>query len=219
MTPVQYNGVSYETNDPVPLHYWLWNFEGDLAFDVGANHGQSLRAMVTAGRFRRAVALEPSAEAWEVLVREFGSDGRVTLLQGAAAERTGTLELSVCAGAIQGGELLAPELVGHSPDLWWSGETGRRTVRCVTLDALAAQYGVPQLVKVDTEGGEVRVLEGAGTLMGRTEWLVEWHSPALRDTCQEMLSAYRLEVIPYPYPDGVPPYDAEPQNGWIRATL
>lgn len=214
------SGVFYDTNDPEDVHYRLWcPFSGELAFDVGANYGQSLRAMVTSGRFARAVACEPSDEAFAVASGEFGSDSRVTLLQTAVSDHDGTIELSVCTGPIQSGELLCPDMIGKSPDSWFSGEVSRRTVPCTTLDSLAAEYGMPQLVKVDTEGSEVKVLNGASSLLGRTEWIVEWHSLVLRDQCAAILDGYELEVIPYPYPDGVPPYGGEPQNGWIKAAL
>lgn len=212
--------VFYETNDPPEVHNRLWDeFSGYLAFDIGANYGQSLRAMVTAGRFRKAVACEPSYEAFAVASSEFGSDRRVTLLQTAVGDIFGVVELSVCEGAIAGGELLPPDMVGNSPDSWWSGEIARRSVPCTTLDLLAADHGMPDMVKVDTEGSEVRVLRGAGALLGHTEWLVEWHSPALREQCKEILAGYRLEEISYPYPGGRPPYEGEPQNGWLKATL
>lgn len=214
------SGVSYETNDPAGVHYRLWGeFSGSLAFDIGANYGQSLRAMVTAGRFARAVACEPSDEAFAVLQGEFGGDSRAELLQVAVAGHIGSMDLSVCERAISGGELLSPGMIGKSPDQWFSGEIARRSVPCTTLDSLAGEHGMPQLVKVDTEGSETLVLRGGTALLGRTEWLVEWHSPALREECREILSGYRLEVIPYPYQGGQVPYPGEPQNGWLKARL
>jgi hypothetical protein len=107
--------------------------------------------------------------------------------------------------------------MGTSPHPFFTGETERRTVPCVTLDALAARYGKPDLVKVDTEGSEVLVLRGGASLMGQAQWLIEWHSPALRDACRDLLAEYEQEVIPFP--GGTQDYGGETQNGWLLAKL
>jgi FkbM family methyltransferase len=209
VSPAGPTGIAYVSDEPEPVHSYMWSqFGGDLAFDVGANTGQSARAML-AGRFSRVVACEPAIESFTSLAREHGADPRVTLLHTAVGETDGELELSVCPHAIANGHLLSPALIGRSPHPFFRDEQGRRTVPCVTLDTLAARYGMPGLVKVDTEGSEVLVLRGARSLM-------EWHSPALQEACRELLDGYRQEVINYPEGDH-PPYEGEPQCGWLLA--
>jgi len=47
-----------------------------------------------------------------------------------------------------------------------------------TLDTLAAQFGVPDFIKIDIEGAEVRALEGARTIAShaKSRFLVEMHA-------------------------------------------
>lgn len=53
---------------------------------------------------------------------------------------------------------------------------GTTEVRAVTVDALAAEYGAPDVVFVDVEGFECRALVGAaGTFAARPDWSVEVH--------------------------------------------
>jgi hypothetical protein len=54
----------------------------------------------------------------------------------------------------------------------------------------------PCLIKVDVEGGEVDVLRGATKLLATrsVRWIVEVHSPTLREECESVLRAANLEV-------------------------
>jgi hypothetical protein len=68
-----------------------------------------------------------------------------------------------------------------------------------TLDSLAERIHQPCLVKVDIDGGEVTLLEGARTLLhsSETRWIIEVHSNALQKKCLEILRAanYRTLVV------------------------
>jgi hypothetical protein len=46
------------------------------------------------------------------------------------------------------------------------------TVQVTTMNALAEQFGVPELVKMDVEGSELDALRGGDALLGRTELFV-----------------------------------------------
>ncbi len=69
----------------------------------------------------------------------------------------------------------------------------------ITLDSLGARIQQPCLVKVDIDGGEVRLLDGAQTLLRspETRWIIEVHSNALQEKCLEILQAanYRTIVV------------------------
>jgi len=194
----------------------LWDgYTGRLGFDIGANIGQS--AAVMAPRFGRVICCEPNQGAYADLAVAYSGDPKFTLLMVAAADRDGIMSLSACRDSKS--ELLSPDLIGKSPDPWFSGELWRVLVPCFTVATLAAAYGVPDFVKVDTEGSEVLVLRGARPVLGQADWLVEWHSPALREECRRLLAGAGLKVteVAFPYPEGRPPYEGEPQNGWLRA--
>jgi hypothetical protein len=63
-----------------------------------------------------------------------------------------------------------------------------------TLDSL--EIVPPCLIKVDVEGAEMDVLHGATKLLATrgVRWIIEVHSPLLRDQCKRVLSAADLEV-------------------------
>jgi len=69
---------------------------------------------------------------------------------------------------------------------------------CCSLDALLSVVP-PCFIKMDIDGGEVAVLEGAGRLLRSIDsrWLIETHSPQLEQNCISILSraGYQTHVI------------------------
>jgi hypothetical protein len=73
------------------------------------------------------------------------------------------------------------------------------TEQQTTLDSLGERIDQPCLVKVDIDGGEVSLLDGARTLLHspETRWIIEVHSNALQEKCLEILQSanYRALVV------------------------
>src|ERR1700692_2211715 len=73
------------------------------------------------------------------------------------------------------------------------------TEQQTTLDSLGERIDQPCLVKVDIDGGEVSLLDGARSLLysSETRWIIEVHSTALQKKCLEILQAanYRTLVV------------------------
>ena len=69
----------------------------------------------------------------------------------------------------------------------------------VILDSYLDNIQFPCLVKVDIDGGEVMLLEGARQLLASpgVRWIVEVHSPALQEQCLEIFrrANYRTVVV------------------------
>lgn len=129
---------------------------GTWIIDVGANVGfftKRFASWVSCGG--SVLALEPERVnfvALEQTISPFSGD-RVHLLRAAAAEVTGTLYL----------RLSENNHVDHR-----LAEDGV-SVPSLTLDDLMTQYGWPavSLIKIDVQGAEGRVLDGAGQLIER----------------------------------------------------
>lgn len=68
-----------------------------------------------------------------------------------------------------------------------------------SLDALLPSVELPCLIKMDIDGGEVAVLEGAKEVMRlpRVRWLIETHSPWLESRCISLLelNGYETRII------------------------
>ena len=73
------------------------------------------------------------------------------------------------------------------------GATTRDDGSVVALDDVAVEDGgfVPDLIKIDVEGDELLVLEGAERILSerRPHLIVEVHSPALDESCRDLLTS------------------------------
>lgn len=220
----EHTGREYATADASETSHAIWSLfpAGVRGWDIGANDGQSVDRMLEMG-FTEVFALEPSRLAFDDLIRNWAHDLRVTLLPVAASDHDGTMQLSSRPFPMHASNQL---VAMHMPDdrtrldFWWDDRiTETVTVPCVTLDSLAADYGTPDLVKVDVEGGEELVLQGAKDLIAQreTSWLVEFHSPKLLRAVLGLLDGYDLDW--YRNPDDILDHD-DPNldvNGWVVA--
>lgn len=204
--------------DPPAIFPRLWEgFSGSLGFDVGTNCGQSLHIM--SERFGTVVGFEPCAESHEVASRAYP---RIEILHAAVSDHDGEVTLALIEGEqADTGQLVSPGTHGMEwdPGDWEDGRVTRVQVPCWTLDTLATTLGDPDFVKVDTEGHEARVLEGAPKLLAarRTSWLVEFHNPDLYAWCKGRLEAADCEVETVRHPSYPPHSQMWHQHGWIRA--
>lgn len=90
------------------------------------------------------------------------------------------------------------------------------------LDALLSHIGQPCLVKIDVEGAEAHVLEGAPKLLQtpRVRWIIETHAKTLEQTCRSMLrrAGLHTEVVDNAWWRTLLPEKRPiPHNRWIVA--
>jgi FkbM family methyltransferase len=147
---------------------------GSTFVEVGAHLGYfTLVGAHLVGETGRVIALEPDPRNARVL-RENVAKGdmsmAVTLIEAVAGAVDGTAEF------ITGHDYVS-RLPGSDERLRLADDVGQ--VVQVRLDSL--QLGnAPLVVKVDVEGAEAQVLQGASQLLSSdADWIVEAHSPAL----------------------------------------
>lgn len=209
--------------DPPEIAFMLWDgfgggWEGPprgYGWDIGANCGQSIPPM--SKLFTRYTGFEPHPESYEYCRVQY-PDADVRNL--AVSYQDGEIELALPAGEqTETGQLVTP----GTPDMEWSTKdwsvVPRMRVPCRTVDSLVTELGMPDFIKVDTEGHEVRVLDGAKKTLdvARTDWLIEFHSQANSLWCQGELMerGYQLELVRHPhYREGRRLWKA---HGWLRA--
>lgn len=151
------------------------------AIDVGANVGFFSVLMARELPGRRVLAIEPTPGALARLHANLSRNGvadRVLVVEGAAAAEAGHFDLSV----IEGREEYAS--LGPLVHTAIAGEA-HRTVRVATttLDDLVEAHGLaPGFIKIDVEGAEAAVLEGARQTLARHRPVVmaEINDPLLR---------------------------------------
>ena len=164
---------------------------GDLVFDVGANRGEFARACLALGA--EVVCVEPQPAAAAAL-RELP----VTVVEAAVADTPGVAELHV-SGDDRYSSLL-PDWIDAHRGYWGWAERSTLEVRQLTLDMLIAQYGMPDFLKVDTEGLEDRVLAGLTVPPARLSF--EYHGGRypldvaldVAGRCVRMLPGYRFRM-------------------------
>lgn len=121
---------------------------GDLCFDIGANVGQTIEALISVHSV--VIAVEPNPNCLPVLKYQFQWNKNVTLVMKAVGASTGYADF-YCHGTDS-----TASLRNDWPHL--HDEVIR--VDVTTLDELIGEFGLPKLIKVDVEGRELEVFQG-----------------------------------------------------------
>jgi FkbM family methyltransferase len=140
----------------------------DMVLDVGANTGQYGRALRAVGFRGPIISFEPLPDAYEQLAEAARLDGRWTALRYALGATNCHSTIHV-AGNSWSSSLL-PMLPGHTKAAPASAYVDEKPVEVRTLDSLAGQLCADArrvLLKVDTQGFTLAVLEGASEMLAR----------------------------------------------------
>ena len=159
---VEYGGLKYLLTRETVFGYYLHLFElrtadilcslsGDVFLDVGANVGQY--AIPLAKRFQTVVAVEPNPVAVEILQRNLARN-RLT-------------NVRIISKAISSNRGYVLLIEGEYLTTWGLNQTGARNIRVesITIDDLLEEFEKVDLMKVDIEGQESRVLLAAQSLV------------------------------------------------------
>jgi FkbM family methyltransferase len=139
----------------------------DAVVDVGANAGQYGELLRASGYRGRLVSLEPVSEAYEELRRRAAADGAWEAVRVAVSDSDGELTLNVTDDSRSSSALPRNERFADKPG-WAPRES--RTVPARRLDGLVDELlrpGERAFLKVDVQGYERQVLDGAGAALGR----------------------------------------------------
>jgi FkbM family methyltransferase len=137
-----------------------FGFSPTHVIDVGANHGNWTRASMQFFPDASYTLLEPQ-DHLKVHVEGLIAAGRkIQWVNAGASDQSGTLTF----------------YISHRDDSSTFVDVGcdpsqQRSVEVLSLDDLLVRYKlpVPELVKIDAEGFDLKVLQGAKTLLGKTE--------------------------------------------------
>lgn len=141
---------------------------GDVAspvlFDVGANVGQTTMAMLETFSSPIVRAFEPSPVTFEVLRQRLGRHTRVTTEALAFGDVVGVMPFHVTADHSVNDSLLKPT---------WNAGGSTVQVRVTTVDSYCIQRSIDEihLLKIDTQGNDLKVLEGARGMLHRRKIL------------------------------------------------
>jgi FkbM family methyltransferase len=166
-----------------------------LFIDVGANYGEF--SLFPAALGLCCIAIEPNPEVAACLRETFADRANVQVIEAAASNRGGSTHFFFCDRATGSGSLVRDIPAGEARGL--SARTHERTVRAVTLDDLVGDMAVVRtrglVLKVDVEGFEREVLEGAGRLLAAAAWwraLLEFSPSCLRAAGKDVAETWRF---------------------------
>ena len=151
------------------LSAMLEHYGVDLLFDVGANVGQFAHSIRRAGFQGKLVSFEPLSSAHAELLRMSRHDsGWEVAPRIAIGAHEGEVEIKISRNSFSSSVLsMLPAHLNAAPE---SVYTGTERVRLSQLDTAARDYvqtrQVP-FVKIDTQGYEDRVLDGATEILDR----------------------------------------------------
>lgn len=146
----------------------LFNAQGiDLVFDVGANMGQYASLMRRVGYTGRMYSFEPLGQAYAELVKLSDEDPTWEAVNIAVGDYDGEVEINISGGSATSSSILdmMPQHVDTKPE---SIYVGKEHVPIYKLDSIFWDYyteGSKLMLKIDTQGFEKNVLEGARNVM------------------------------------------------------
>lgn len=151
---------------------------GAVVYDIGAHYGYyTLLASKLVGDQGKVVAFEPSPANLARLYRHIELNARtnVQVLELAVSDHEGSARFETRTGSG----------VGHL------AADGPLEVKLTTLDSLA-QLRLPQVMKIDVEGAEVGVLQGAKELFAKAKPVIflSLHGEELKTSCLGILESY-----------------------------
>ncbi len=160
-----YDVQRFRTSEFEHLQSLLTRHGIDYLIDVGANEGQYAQKMRATGFSGPVVSFEPGKDAFSRLQAHSCHDRSWTVRKLALGAASGVADLNLSGNSVSS-SLLAME-DRHAAAAPESSYVGVEQVAISTLDAEVGEAGSRLWLKVDVQGGELSVLEGASQTLTR----------------------------------------------------
>ncbi|RDC62171.1 FkbM family methyltransferase [Adhaeribacter pallidiroseus] len=143
---------------------------GDIFIDIGSHFGYfsrlALRILQGHGKI---MAIEPSRKTFSLLQKNLAGYAAATALNCLIGAENTTKEFFEFPTTYSEYNTAFPEQFKEK-DWYQKAVVQRYAVACKTLDSLVAEYNMsPTLIKIDTEGSELAVIQGAQQLLARNK--------------------------------------------------
>jgi FkbM family methyltransferase len=143
-----------------------------MIFDIGANEGNwTLANLTNSDKF---ICVEASPSAFGKLTRKHSSNPKVVCLNYAVSNRESEdLTFYECVSDVL--STTNKEWFTSPKSRFYSSKFNEISVKSITIDKLIDTYGVPELIKIDVEGGEFEVVSSLSTKVNQLcfEWASE----------------------------------------------
>jgi FkbM family methyltransferase len=138
--------------------------QAEELLDIGAHVGAYGKELRSAGFRGRIVSIEPNPEPLQSLHALAKSDGKWIVVPAAVADKAGRMNLNISANAVSSSLLPINNVhVLAAPE---SSTSGQVEVDVITVDSMIGTHRLnrPLMVKIDVQGAEHLVLDGAKKL-------------------------------------------------------
>ena len=135
----------------------------DVIFDVGANTGQTARKLLQQASPRQVCCFEPVTSTYEQLRKAVVGFRSVRCFNFGLSDRDSQANINIFSSSVLASTCDASPILSAQSDLFERCET----IQLRTLDSVCRDEKIEcvDLLKVDTEGADLRVLHGAGSLL------------------------------------------------------
>jgi len=162
---------------------------GELFVDIGAHIG--CWSLKLADKYKKVVAFEPHIKAFEVFKENIQMNElkNIDLHNCALSNEIGRKILTIYSHASHSTLEEKHPMTGHVSEKFGATK--------VDVDKLDTFQLTPSLIKVDVEGHEVQVIEGALETIKRAkpDLVIELHNPENENKIREMLPEVKFETI------------------------
>ncbi len=208
--------LSLLSSDDAQLVAMLKQHHVNLIFDIGANVGQFGIQIRNVGYEGRIVSFEPLSEARKKLLYVSKNDQLWNVApQAAIGSEDGEIEIHIAGNSVSSSVLDMHDTHAHAaPD---SSYVDNEKVQLRRLDSIGIEYIQPNSIffmKIDTQGYEDRVLEGASKLLANViglqlelSFVPLYHGQCLYDEMMLKLKALGFELW------GITPVFTDPDSG------
>jgi FkbM family methyltransferase len=173
--------------------------------DIGANEGHWSMYMASKHPDASVIAFEPNPVPLELLEKNFASNklSKVKVLPAAISDENGEMEFETLDNVTSLGSFK----IDRTGRPWITDDKVRKiSVLCRKLDDVGSVQGAVQidLMKVDVEGAEVRVLKGAKETLHKTKRVeIEYGTNENRAEILGILKPYGFKLLlDHPYSEG-----------------
>jgi FkbM family methyltransferase len=141
----------------------LGSYPLKLIFDIGANGGS--KTILFLRRAEKVISVEPSPEAASILKQRFAENTRVHVVEKGVDSSTGNARFFLFDDADAYNTFSQKWVDTLAKDKARNNRPAKiakyvLNVQMTTLDELIAEFGLPDYVKIDVEGYEVRAIRG-----------------------------------------------------------
>lgn len=151
---------------------WLGSAGIDVVIDVGANSGQFASAARYIFPDARIYSFEPLADCYKALTKHFSKDRKFQGFSAALGDRRG--EVTFYKSSFSKSSSALPMNDSHKKAFPWSAESTPIIVQMQLLDDYIDKidFESKTLLKIDTQGYEYKVLQGALQTLKRVDYVL-----------------------------------------------